>query len=291
MAESHFTGQKNSKATSRFSVYCFGFGWVLLVGVLWWLLAGHLGARELVLLTVLAYIGCWGGYFAASIRDRRQKAVRFIAFTASVSLALGIVEAISLSWKIDYRPIVGRSMRPWQNPINLLDPQLIHARGMFTRGNLRSLVDRQETSIVRPYDVRFDHNGFRNENESVRADCIVIGDSFVEGFHVLSEELHTTQVAESTGLEVVNLGRAGYGPQQELIVLERYGLSLRPKLCLWVFFEGNDLADVWEYEKLLDRWPQTEANYFSWRDKSFTKNIFWWIGRRIRSRGAQPPPQ
>ena len=136
---------------SRFSVYCFGFGWFLLVGALWWLLAVHLAARELVLLTVLAYLGCWGGYFAASIRNRRQKAVRFVAFTASLSLALGIVEAISLSWKIDYRPIVGRPMRPWQNPINLLDPQLIHVRrpnfhvrGIIKRGNLHSLVDRGE---------------------------------------------------------------------------------------------------------------------------------------------------
>jgi hypothetical protein len=43
---------------------------------------------------------------------------------------------------------------------------------------------------------------------------------------------------------VVNLGRGAYGPQQEFIVLRRYGLAYQPRVVFWQFFEGNDLSDA-----------------------------------------------
>ena len=52
------------------------------------------------------------------------------------------------------------------------------------------------------------------------------------------------RVAQSTGLSVINLARGAYGPQQELIVLKRYGLSYEPRVVVWQLFEGNDLADA-----------------------------------------------
>jgi hypothetical protein len=48
---------------------------------------------------------------------------------------------------------------------------------------------------------------------------------------------------------VVNLGRGAYGPQQELIVLKRYGLAYRPRVVIWQLFEGNDLADARQFSE------------------------------------------
>jgi hypothetical protein len=46
---------------------------------------------------------------------------------------------------------------------------------------------------------------------------------------------------------VANLGQSGYGPQQELAVLKRYGCPPYDRNTSWVFYEGNDLLDVQEY--------------------------------------------
>ena len=48
--------------------------------------------------------------------------------------------------------------------------------------------------------------------------------------------------------DVVNLGQAAYGLKQELGVLRRFALPLRPRLVLWFLFGGNDLRDVELYE-------------------------------------------
>jgi len=97
------------------------------------------------------------------------------------------------------------------------------------------------------WDVRYDHNGFRNQTDLKSADIVVIGDSFVEGLTVSDAQLVTSLLAHLQGKVVANLGQSTYGPQQELIVLKRYGLPLRPRTVVWMFFEGNDLADVITY--------------------------------------------
>src|SRR5262249_62229414 len=50
---------------------------------------------------------------------------------------------------------------------------------------------------------------------------------------------------------VANLGQSGYGTLQELKVLEKVALPLRPRLVAWFFFEGNDLYDDEAYENAL----------------------------------------
>ena len=71
-----------------------------------------------------------------------------------------------------------------------------------------------------------------------------IGDSFTEAGWIPEEQTFVRRVADRTGLRVVNLGRGAYGPQQESIVLKRFGLRYRPKFVVWQLFEGNDLTDA-----------------------------------------------
>ena len=93
-------------------------------------------------------------------------------------------------------------------------------------------------------EYRTDKNGFRNSTEQQRADIVFIGDSYTESATNIEENTYAHLVAQSTGLSVINLARGAYGPQQELIVLKRHGVSYEPRFVVWQLFEGNDLADA-----------------------------------------------
>lgn len=93
-------------------------------------------------------------------------------------------------------------------------------------------------------EYRTDKNGFRNSIELQRADIVFIGDSFTESATVGEEDTYARRVAHSTSLSAINLARGAYGPQQELIVLKRYGFSYEPRFVVWQLFEGNDLLDA-----------------------------------------------
>ena len=75
---------------------------------------------------------------------------------------------------------------------------------------------------------------------------------------------------------VVNLGRSGYGPEQEIHVLRRFGIPRRPTVCVWSVYEGNDLADIDEYEaqrKRLAECRRTGRGFDSnFSDRCFTAN-------------------
>lgn len=96
----------------------------------------------------------------------------------------------------------------------------------------------------RVVEYRTDKNGFRNATEQQRADIVFIGDSFTEAATVSESQTFARLVEQSTGLSVINLARGAYGPQQELLVLQRYGLDYKPRFVVWQLFEGNDLADA-----------------------------------------------
>jgi hypothetical protein len=111
---------------------------------------------------------------------------------------------------------------------------------------------------------------------------VVIGDSFVEGLHVEAPELMTARLARALGRSVVNLGRTGYGPQQERNVLVRHGLDLAPKTCVWAFYEGNDLQDLHEFDanqKNL-KWVLDDRRSRSFYSRCFVRNS---LGFAIRT--------
>ena len=76
------------------------------------------------------------------------------------------------------------------------------------------------------------------------------------------------------------------GPQQELIVLKRYGLPLNPRNVVWMFFEGNDLTDVINYRNAM-------ANHWDLRQKfmrrSFTTQALRLIKHRFFATDQKPP--
>jgi hypothetical protein len=91
---------------------------------------------------------------------------------------------------------------------------------------------------------RTDENGFRNPPGVRRADIVFLGDSFTEAGPLPEEDTFVRRVGAASGLQTINLGHSRYGPQQELRVLEKFGFAYRPRVVVWVLFEGNDLSDA-----------------------------------------------
>ncbi|MDB5352538.1 MAG: algJ [Planctomycetota bacterium] len=209
---------------------------------------------EVLGLLVAVYLGLWGLVFFLKPGLTTTNAARFVL--CSLAICLGILAAeLPAAMKIlDYRDIFQTPTSAWRRHDHRPDPDLIYVRdghrrnrGRFVGGELHRLQGAKPWSVY-SIDTNLDRNGFRNPRDLQSADLVVVGDSFVEGLHVADHELMTTYLADSTHQVIANLGRSGDGPQQERIILERFGLPLRPKTCVWLFYEGNDLEDVTEYE-------------------------------------------
>jgi len=222
---------------------------------------------------------------------RVQNVQRFLLAVASVILVLFCIELPALSGILDYRTVIG-PYHMWWAP-NVTDPELLaihrpHARqiGEARGGDAASGYQIPPSDLTQfQWDVTYDHNGFRNELDLKSADIVVIGDSFVEGLTVSDAELGTSQLAQLQNKVVANLGQSTYGPLQELVVLKRYGLPLRPHTVIWMFFEGNDLQDVISYRHDLQH-PPTFWHAF-WA-RCFTRSAYLAV-KRLIAPPAKPP--
>jgi hypothetical protein len=105
---------------------------------------------------------------------------------------------------------------------------------------------------------------------------LVLGDSFMEAVQVDFEQslpsLIETKLAERTGraIEVINAGVSGWGTDDELTYLERYGLAFSPDLVLIAMTLHNDLSDNLDLEyhdfrdgRIVER-PRVEFSALGW---------------------------
>ena len=191
-----------------------------------------------------------------------RRALARIALAAlALAATLLCLEILAYLGWVDWSSVVGMPhalrfthLKPWDNPANVRDEELLfrHRPMMRFQGETPGdLVDLYGIATDRRYavDVAYDENGFRNPPGRTHADVVLIGDSFLEAGLVPAEEKVASRLERALGVVVQDLGCSGYGPQQEAIALERYGLPLRPKTVVWFFFEGNDLLDVPRYEE------------------------------------------
>jgi lysophospholipase L1-like esterase len=138
-------------------------------------------------------------------------------------------------------------------------------------------------------DVAYDANGFRNDKDFTAADVIAIGDSFVEGAEVPQARTMVAQLGRILDADVVNLGQSNYGPQQELVVLKRYAVPLKPKAVVWFFFGGNDLEDVVSYEERRSHYEELLAPP-SLGARSFTRNALRAVAALTTPPRREPSP-
>lgn len=90
--------------------------------------------------------------------------------------------------------------------------------------------------------------GFRDDGLDGEPFAVVVGDSITACVGVEQAECWVELLEGQTGRDFANLGVSGYGPDLQLRMLQQYGLPLRPKLVIWVFF-ANDLIQGWRFKQ------------------------------------------
>lgn len=91
-----------------------------------------------------------------------------------------------------------------------------------------------------------DEHGFHNPKGLYSLNdmsIVAVGDSFTRGSCVKSEQ-NAVAVIRNTYPNTLNLGRGGNGPLIMLATLKEYAEPLKPKIVLWIYFDGNDLEDL-----------------------------------------------
>jgi hypothetical protein len=91
-----------------------------------------------------------------------------------------------------------------------------------------------------------DRHGFNNPAEvweSTPVEIVALGDSFTHGYCVPPAQNFVALIRQRHSA-TLNLGIAGDGPLLMLATLTEYATSLKPKVVLWFYFEGNDLDNL-----------------------------------------------
>lgn len=253
-----------------------------------WAFTRATGPAELLLALGVAYLATWLAVAARSTVSRREWVKRFILVHVAAGLTVAILELPALAGLLDYRTLLRTPiLSPARNPRYRIDPELLFIRqphdrqqGVAHGGTMSFLYEVGNPTTIR-YELRYDRDGFRNDGDLDPIDLAVIGDSFVEGAEVAAESTATAVLGRLTGLTALNLGQIQYGPRQELVVLTRYALPRRPEAVVWLFFEGNDLDDLQEYDAAvadLDRFVAARHGFVS---RSFTRNALLVLTRLL----------
>lgn len=242
---------------------------------------GHYRMKDIYIgIPIALVILCVILILAVPIRYRRWLSLRLATVVISLLVVLavcdagyafGVMGALHSDYWLDQAHISRR--------YSAADPELGFVRKPFV--SWKGYVP----DVNRIVEYRTDENGFRNPPGLHQADIVFLGDSYTEAASVAEEDTFVKRVAHETGLRVVNLGRGAYGPQQELIVLKRFGLAYKPRIVVWQLFEGNDLSDAEIFAEWLKD-PQPPAT--SLKERYFNNSLLmsWLINTRAKRRGG-----
>ena len=186
-----------------------------------------------------------------------------------ILFAISLLELPALLKLVDYRETRWLSY-------NRFDPELIFIHrphsshfGTYRGGNFAALynepmADRStyETNVI------YDRNGFRNPTDLTKADIVFVGSYSLEGATIPADQLMTAVLAQDRHAVVANLGQNAYSPQQDLIVLRRFGLPLKPQTVVWIYTEFNDMRQVHSFENQTHH----KSGLHAILQSSFTKN-------------------
>jgi hypothetical protein len=163
------------------------------------------------------------------------------AGVALAALALGLALAEASLRLFFPQPLAERYGSPAAGgPLVRTDPEL----GWTLRENVSGVASDEPWQV----DLATNALGFRDADHGEKAAGVtrvaVLGDSFVFGSGVKQDEPVTRRLTALLGpsFEVINLGVPGYGTDQALLALRRWGPRLSPDIVLAGFF-WNDVME------------------------------------------------
>ena len=240
---------------------------------------GHYRLKDIYIGIPIALITlCVVLILAVPSRYKRSLALRLVTVVISLlfvfvacdaGYAFGVMGAAHSNYWLDQGHIPRR--------YSAADPELGFVRRPFV--SWKGYVPDADRIV----EYRTDENGFRNAPGQRQADIVFIGDSFTEAATVAEQDTFVQRAGQATGLSVVNLGRGAYGPQQELIVLKRYGLAYKPRVVVWQLFEGNDLSDADQFAEWKKNPQQSNT---SLKERYFNNSLLkeWLTNTRLQPR-------
>lgn len=225
-------------------------------------------------------------------RRPRRAAVKVTAVAITLALIVVLLEGAAglriVHWPLVFQKLAGDGTQfLWAYR---QDPELSFRRRPFDHWEGRPASDIERgssmpSSLADPISFTYDEWGYRNAVSRTESDIVLIGDSYIEGAHVSDDQTVARRLEERLGRAVQNLGVAGYGSKQQLIVLQKDAVRFDPEVIVWFFFEGNDLYDDETFENsfpegAMDISDHREgmARYDSWKKRSFLNAVV----RRLR---------
>jgi lysophospholipase L1-like esterase len=131
-----------------------------------------------------------------------------------------------------------------------------------------------------------DAEGFRNHAVRDRFDIAALGDSFTDAMTMAAEHSWPVQLEQISGASVQNYGIAGFGPQQELLVLKEAVAPHRPRTVVLAFFAGNDIFDSEAFDKFQKSGGLQRREAQGWRIKSVVSRADqWFVTSALRAGG------
>ncbi|MGH7312202.1 MAG: alginate O-acetyltransferase AlgX-related protein [Candidatus Rokuibacteriota bacterium] len=231
-----------------------------------------------VLAVPFTYVAVVGAVVHASARPRRG-VMRAAAVTLGLLVAVALLELAAAARLVHWELVLTFLRGEQQHYVPDPDLGFRHAANVRASGRPRSDI---ETAWGLPASrsdrvtATYDRRGYRNATERTRADIVLIGDSYVEGKYVSDGQIASSVLQARLGQPVANLGVAGYGTAQELVVLKMDVVPLGPRVVIWFFFEGNDLYNDQEFENVLLA-PRAV------RTSAWTEEHRWWRRSFLRS--------
>ena len=129
-----------------------------------------------------------------------------------------------------------------------------------------------------------DAEGFRNAAVRDRIDIAALGDSFTDAMTMAGEASWPARLEGLIGVPVQNYGTAGFGPQQELLVLKDYVASHRPHTVVLAFFAGNDIFDAEAFDTFQRSGGTIKRPQQGWRIKDVVSRAdSWFVVSAVRA--------
>lgn len=128
--------------------------------------------------------------------------------------------------------------------------------------------------------------GFRDDGiDEGQPLVVVVGDSFANCAGVELGACWVELLEQELDRDFANLSVLGYGPQQEATMLTHYGLPLKPKWVLWVFF-ANDVKDAWRVSQFgsgaarnTEFWQSPGRTWLVENSALYILGSFFWYNR------------